>query len=475
MEQHIDDGKLIHYNYYNTYTKRVFSSNTDFQFICHGKENTPNLTITQGSQNMNYISSKFFIFSKIHKIDHVEFDGELIIENIPITNSNKKMYVSFPLRTVPSLSEETIIDFILQQTDPNNNVEVNFNDILPNTNACNFYNLGNYDVLLFTTPIPIKSNFFHVSNDNTIFSKINNQQYQKIKAVKMNQNCKDAICEDCLMGPVYGPISSQKPKLQQQLEKWKNNFETVLAFFFSGKMFEMMSSQQDDQERKIRKWIKKIKSNGPDNWTIQNKVENFVENMTMEDDGEDWMECDNVPIDYSGEIPTYTINASSKKTDENSNLLLKTLQIFWILFAAALMYVMVPFIYGFLAVRSILKLYSTDEKRAQITGLEMALSFLIIFPALVLMLYGYTNSKSDANGHWVFNNQNIINCVVSGGIMMFIWILSSIIIYIKKIQDPNFLGYADGNMNTPYFTFGGKTNLYEGLNHIFTSIIALFK
>jgi DNA-binding cell septation regulator SpoVG len=504
MEQHIDDGKLIQYNYYNTYAKRVFSSNTDFQFIFHGKENTPNLTITRGSQNINYISSKFFVFSKIHKIDHVEFDGELIIENIPITNSNKKLYVSFPLRTVPSLSEETIIDFILQQTDPNNNIEVNFNDILPNTNACNFYNLGNYDVLLFTTPIPIKSNFFHVSNDNTIFSgdfnealhsrvelksrlvtrddfvvsetnEINKQQYQKIKAVKMNQNSKDAICEDCLMGPVYGPVSSQKSKLQQQLDKWKNNFETVLSFFFSGKMFEMMSSPQDEQERKIRKWIKKIKSNGPDSWAIKNKVENFVENMTMEDDGDDWMECDNVPIDYSGEIPTYTINASSKKTDENSNLLLKTLQIFWILFAAALMYVMVPLIYGFLAVRSIIKLSNSEVRHDRVTGLEMALSFLIIFPAIVLMLYGYSNSKLGTDGNWVFNNQNIINCVVSGGIMMFIWILSFIIIYIKKIQDPNFLGYENGDMNTPYLTFGRKADLREGLNHIFASITALFK
>jgi len=469
LEQHIDDGKFIQYNYYNTYAKRVFSSNTDFQFIYQGKENTPNLTIIQGSQNLSYISSKFFIFSKIHKIDNVEYDGELIIENTPITNSNKKMYVCFPLRTVPTLSEETIIDFILQQTDPNNNVEVNFNDILPNTNDSNFFNFGNYDVLFFTTPIPVKSNFFHVSNDNTIFSQINIQQYQKIKAVKINHI---VILED---GPVYGPISSQKSKIQQQLEDWKYKFEKILFYLFSGKMFEMIRSPQDKQNSKIRKWIKKIKSKSPDSWTLKNKVENFVENMTMEDDGDDWMECDNVPIDYSGEIPTYTVNASSKTTDENSNLLLKTLQIFWILFSAALMYVMVPFIYGFLAVRSILKINDTTEKQAQITGLEMALSFLFVFPAFVLLIYGYNNSKLGNDGHWVFNNQNIINCVVSGGIMMFIWILSSIIIYIKKIQDPNFLGYADGNMNTPYFTFGAKVDLYAGLNHIFTSIIALFK
>ena len=471
MEQHIDDGKLIHYNYYNTYVKRILSSNSDFQFIYPGKENTPNLTITQGSHNLSYISSKFFIFSKIHKIDNVDFDGELIIENTPITNSNKKLYVSFPLRTVPALSEDTIIDFILQQTDPNNNAEVNFNDILPNTNACNFYNFGNYDVLVFTTPISVKSNFLNVSNDNTLFSQITNQKIQKIKAVKMNHK---EILED---GPVYGPSSSPKPKLQQQMEQWKQGFDKVLLFLFSGKMFEMMRSPQNEQETKIRKWIKKIKSKSPDSWTIKTKVENFVENMTMEDDGDDWMECDNVPIDYSGEIPTYTVNASSRTTDENSNLLLKTLQIFWILFSAALMYVMVPFIYGFLAVRSILKISSSDvgERHAQITGLEMALSFLIIFPAIVLMIYGYVNSKLSSEGQWVFNNQTIINCVVSGGIMMFFWILSFIIIYIKKIQDPNFLGYEDGNINNPYFTFGAKTDLNAGLKHIFTSIIALFK
>jgi len=476
MEQHIDNGKLIHYNYYSTYAKRVFSSDTDFQFIYPGKENTPNLTITQGSRNVGYISSKFFIFSKMHKIDHVEFEGELVIEHTPITNSNKKMYVSFPLKTVPTLSEATIIDFILQQTNPNNNVEVNFEDILPDADTGIFYDMGNYDLILFTTPVPVKSNFFHVSNDNTLFSGITGQKNQKIPAVKMHGGAMNHSTINHSAGPMNEP-GSPKPKLQQQWEEWKHGFEGMLAILFSGKMFEMMSSPQDKQESKIRKWIKKIKSKGPDNWAVKTKLENFVETMTMEEDGDDWMECDNVPIDYSGEIPTYTINASSKKTDENSNLLLKTLQIFWIIFSAALMYVLVPLIYGFLAVRSIIKISSADvkERHAQITGLEMALSFLIVFPAIVLLIYGYSNSSLAADGNWTFNNQTIINCVVSGGIMMFLWILSSLIIYIKKIQDPNFLGYEDGNLRTPYFTFGAKADLYAGLNHIFTSVIALFK
>jgi DNA-binding cell septation regulator SpoVG len=471
MEQHIDNGKLIHYNYYNTYAKRVFSSNTDFQFIYPGKENTPNLTITKGSRNVGYISSKFFIFSKMHKIDHVEFEGELVIEHIPITNSNKKMYVSFPLKTMPTLSEDTIVDFILQQTDPNNNVEVNFDDILPNTNTGIFYDMGNFDLILFTTPVPVKSNFFHVSNDNTLFSGIIGQKNEIVQAVKMNHIMVP------MNEPVNEPTGSPKPKLQQQWEDWKRGFEGMLAVLFSGKIFEMIRSPQDKQEDKIRKWIKKIKSKGPDNWGFKTKLENFVENMTMEEDGDDWMECDNVPIDYSGEIPTYTINASSKTTDENSNLLLKTLQIFWIIFSAVLMYILVPLIYGFLAVRSIIKINSADvkERHAQITGLEMALSFLIVFPAIVLLIYGYTNSTISSDGNWKFNNQTIINCVVSGGIMMFLWILSFLIIYIKKIQDPNFLGYEDGNLRTPYFTFGAKADLYAGLKHIFTSIIALFK
>jgi hypothetical protein len=80
-----------------------------------------------------------------------------------------------------------------------------------------------------------------------------------------------------------------------------------------------------------------------------------------------------------------------------------------------------------------------------------------------------------SDGNWTFNNQTIINCVVSGGILMFFWILSCVIIYIKKIQDPNFLGYENGNLRTPYFTFGAKTDLNNGLKHVFTSIVALFK
>ena len=470
----IDNEKIINYNYYNQYAKRE----SDFQFIYKGRENTPNLIITEGSHNVSYTSTKFTIFSKIHKINGVNFDGELVIENTPITNSNKKLYVSFPLKTVSELPSENIIDFIIQQTSPNSNIELNLNDVLPNQSNCIYYDSINHEVLLFTTPIHVKSNFHNISNKNSIFSENDNYQIFQGKLIGDNANHIEGLHENKVYS-TYKDVDV-KPELQKKIEQWHKTFKHVLSSLFSGKIFDNfdVGSPERKKNRDLQKILKKVrKSKTPDTWNIKSHLENFVEGMTMEDNGDEWMECDNVPIDYSGEIPTYTVNASSKTTDQNSNYLLKTLQIFWILFTVVLLYVMVPLMYGFLAVRSIIKINSADvtERHGQITGLEMALSFLIVFPSIVLLLYSFNNSKMGSDGNWTFNSQTIINCVVSGGILMFFWILSCVIIYIKKIQDPNFLGYENGNLRTPYFTFGAKTDLNNGLKHIFTSIVALFK
>lgn len=478
VEEHIDNGKLINYNYYSLYTKRENSSNSEFQFIYQGKENTPNISIIEGPHKKNYISSKFSIFSKIHNIDGVDFDGELVIENIPNTNSNKKLYTCFPIKTDPTIFEDNILDFIIQQTNPNSNVDFNLNDILPINNNAIYFETGNSEVILFTVPIHVKSTFHNFLNKNNIFSDNDySSEYETIQGklhsvVHENHEGFDDVEHFSNIEP--------KHKIQEKLELLNKNFQLVVSNMFSGKIFEFFGQGSPDMEKKRRlnKIIKnKLKDKTPDTWAIKNHLENFVEGMTMEENGDEWMECDNVPIDYSGEIPTYTVNASSKTTDQTSNLLLKTLQIFWILFTVILLYAMVPLMYGFLAVRSIIKINNADisERHGQITGLEMALSFLIVFPAIVLLLYGFNNSKMGLDGNWSFNSQTIINCVVSGGILVFFWFLSCIIIYIKKIQDPNFLGYENGNLRTPYFTFGAKTDLNNGLKHIFTSIVALFK
>lgn len=480
-DYNIYNDTKIDYDFYSNYAKRNYSANCPYEFIYHGKENNPNVILKEGSQNKSYISSRFFIFSKNHDVqnldENIKNDGELIIENTPITNSNQKLYLCFPLKTQKILPENNIIDTIIEQDDPNVNIEVNFNDIIPVSDNCIYYDTGNEKVIVFLKPISILSNIKNIANECNIISDydyLNN--YKMIIALSKNYKPMQVIEN---FDEKYN-ILKNKTGFQEYLDNINNKFNKFVRFLFSGKLLDIFdtSSPEEKKYKKLKQFIKKQnRKYKPDNWNLSNKIENFVEGMTMDNNNEEWMECDNVPIDYSGEIATYTINATSKTTDMNSNMLLKTLQVFWIIIIIVALYFTVPLLYGFLAVRSIIKISSADmeERHSQLTGLEIALSFLIIFPAIILLIYGYSNSTTDSNGNWILGKQLYINCVVSGGIMIFFWIISCIILYLKKIQDPVFLGYEEGDKNSPYLIFGDKVNLNKGFGHVFSSMIALFK
>ena len=139
----------IKYEYYNTLT--IKSSPTTFEF--HGKPNSPNVVMTEGSRMKQYISTKL----SISEPSETNSDRELVIEHTLVTNYGKKMLLHFPIKTDTSV-KPNIIDLMLS-ANPGDSLEVNLNTVLPQNNKCILKD--NNSIAVFTTPVFI----------NTIFPK----------------------------------------------------------------------------------------------------------------------------------------------------------------------------------------------------------------------------------------------------------------------------------------------------------------
>jgi hypothetical protein len=142
--------------------------------------------ISSSILDSNYKSSNIYISKKMHSIKGIDFDGELIIEHIPITNGFTKFYVCIPLKTVTGY--HTIIDDLIK----NKQAEINIMSLLPTTSTGILYSSSIFSfetpfankVLLFTEPILIRSSFssFETIDLFSIFS----QNYDIVTIKKYN-------------------------------------------------------------------------------------------------------------------------------------------------------------------------------------------------------------------------------------------------------------------------------------------------
>lgn len=132
-------NSVINYYYtdYTIYPKENDPSNIKQVFL--SKE--PN--ISSPSFSSNYKSTNLYISKNIHQIENVQFDGELIIEHIPITNGTSKLYLCIPLKTV--IGTSSILDDVIKNKKA---VTINLNSILPATST---------GILYDSTFLPIKT------------------------------------------------------------------------------------------------------------------------------------------------------------------------------------------------------------------------------------------------------------------------------------------------------------------------------
>jgi hypothetical protein len=240
----------------------IFSGN--IQYSVAGKENQPNISVVKKSQKRGFVSKNVYIFSNIHNVSG-ESDpctGELVIEHDAITNGGKKLYVCVPLITnhlEGTYSSPNVLDELIQ--DAKTMDEIELNSVLPGNTECYYYETKGTIVVIFKTAVAVQSHFTGFSPGNI--------------------------------------VDIQKPFLET------SSYVIVPA------------SKRNPSPGVSHCVNTRIASNKLENHVGANYREGFSEGLT-ENTTTSWMECDNVDLDYSQDVPTYAVTSGSNLGDPNA-------------------------------------------------------------------------------------------------------------------------------------------------------------
>jgi hypothetical protein len=174
-----------------------------------------------------------------------------------------------------------------------------------------------------------------------------------------------------------------------------------------------------------------------------------------------WMECDNVPLDYSEEIPSYNVTIDSKIFKKSSELFMIAMHFLLFIVTISFVYFVIPPIYSLLAARSLYKLGS-DKELGRISGMEIAVSLLLIIPMIAYIWYGASLS----------NTNEKYNYITTGVYIGLFWILSWGIITIKKITNPNLIDKFNFDKDKLFDFIGGLKNMKKSVISILKSFTA---
>lgn len=160
----IGDFDKIYYHYptHKIYKSQYEKTIENGGYIKVAYPQQPNIiNIDYAEYESGYVTKNLYISKKIHTIDSVEFDGELLIEHVSNTNGFKPLYVCIPLKTNTS-SQETYIDKIITQNE--SSITYDINELIGEKEIKTIlYESPGYlteqYVILFTDPIVVKSSF----------------------------------------------------------------------------------------------------------------------------------------------------------------------------------------------------------------------------------------------------------------------------------------------------------------------------
>ncbi len=164
------DSKKVIFDYYNT--KIYFhqygqtpnnGGYVDITFSTPANVVNPNIIYISHGPTIKYKSSKLFVYKKTHFIDDLVFDGEIVIENTPITNNNnEKIYVCIPLKTNASI-QSTDIDEMISTADVINpskiSMDINLNDKINKKNPYFYYENGANKIVVLNTAVEVNTSF----------------------------------------------------------------------------------------------------------------------------------------------------------------------------------------------------------------------------------------------------------------------------------------------------------------------------
>lgn len=203
---------VIYYNYKKaTFYKNQYENRLDYggYIKMPYASNQPN--ITSNILDTGYIANQLFICKKIHKIENVDFDGELIVKHIPLTNNEKPLYTCFLLKTDKHMKTPTEIDDIIAGRTDN---DLYLNYLIESSTAIHYD-----DCIIFTNPILVKTAFDRFEPVNIINSY--NDNYH-ILAVEPNLGTDIVILKEGLemdtkaIAAYCSPIDEKDPTLGEQ-------------------------------------------------------------------------------------------------------------------------------------------------------------------------------------------------------------------------------------------------------------------
>jgi hypothetical protein len=135
----------------------------DITFSTPANVVNPNIIYISQGPTLKYKSSKLFVYKKTHFIDDLVFDGEIVIENTPITNNNnEKIYVCIPLKTNASI-QSSDIDEMISTADVINpskiSMDINLNDKINKKNPYFYYENGSNKIVVLNTAVEVNTSF----------------------------------------------------------------------------------------------------------------------------------------------------------------------------------------------------------------------------------------------------------------------------------------------------------------------------
>jgi hypothetical protein len=164
-------NKQMIYDYYETpvyvnqYEKNLQRDGyIKLPFTSYKSETHPNLVVN----GQKYKTANLYVLVNSH---NTAFNGELILEHVPITNGNDKFYVCVPLKTQPGSSEQTVVDKIIAGSF-RTHLDVNLNPLLVTNKRGKVLSNGS-KVVYFSDPILISTPFYAFANtDNMLFPSL---------------------------------------------------------------------------------------------------------------------------------------------------------------------------------------------------------------------------------------------------------------------------------------------------------------
>jgi hypothetical protein len=220
----LDITNEIQCNYYrsNVYLNQYRKKQNNGGYIeipIHMSKNEP--TLASSFFPEMYIANNIYITYPLHKIESVDYDGEMIIEHSSISNEYEKAYFCILLKTRKSNSNENtnVIDRLINPDRESQTQTFELNNIIFPNLSCIYYNSNtifkSQKIIIFTTLLEVKSSFADFTDSPYLFNlSSNNYSLLPLHATPIINTIEGVVREGLESGetttPTKAPITGNE-------------------------------------------------------------------------------------------------------------------------------------------------------------------------------------------------------------------------------------------------------------------------